>query len=134
MANLDKLLRKLEQNKENAEKTTTHELKIAGEKFEVRTLTQKEKREFFYIQQAGKTSFTVGEMVKIMKPYIYKSFTELPALATKAKENGLIKSYYDIVEELFNAEELIDIIEFISEINKIFETNAVKEIEEIKKQ
>lgn len=133
MANLDKLLRKLEQNKENAEKTTTHKLTVAGETFEVRTLTEKERREFMYIQQAGKTSFTVGEIVKMMKPFIYKSFTELPALATKAKDSGLIKSYYDIVEELFSADELIDIANFIAETNKLFEMNVNKDIEEIKK-
>lgn len=134
MANLDKLLRRLEQNKENAEKTTTHQLTIAGETFDVRTLTEKEKREFMYLQQVGKKGFTVGEIVKMMKPYIYKSFTELPALATKAKEDGLIKSYYDIVEDLFEPSEIIDIVSFITDINKLFKMNINEEIEELKKQ
>ena len=31
MANLDRLLKRIEQNKDNAEKTTTHQLTIAGE-------------------------------------------------------------------------------------------------------
>ena len=97
-------------------------------------LTEKEKKEFVYMQQAGRISFTVGEMVKMMKPFIYKSFTELPALATKAKEEGLIKSYYDIVEELFSPAELIEIIEFITDINKLLETDLKKGIEEQKKQ
>ena len=133
MANLDKLLRKLEQNKENAEKTTTHKLTVAGETFDVRTMTRAEKRDFFYSQEAGKTSFTAGDLIKKMKKTIYNCLN-LNALAVKAKEDGLINSYYDVVEALFEPEELIEIIGFITEKSGISPNEPEKEIEEVKKQ
>ena len=71
MANLDKLLRKIEQNKETENDTKTFPLEIAGEKFDVRTMTRKEKREFIYAQEAGTANMTAGDIVKRMKPFVY---------------------------------------------------------------
>ena len=132
MANLDKLLRKLEQNKENAEKTTTHKLTVAGETFDVRTMTRAEKRDFIYSQEAGKTSLVAGDLIKKMKKTIYNCLN-LKGLAAKAKEEGLIDSFYDVIELLFEPEEIIEIVGFIFEINKLSQNDINKDIEEIKK-
>ena len=133
MANLDKLLKKIEKNKETAEEIKTFPLTIASETFEVKTMTRREKREFFYAQEAGKTNFTAGDLIKKMKPFIYKAL-ELKELAVKAKEQELITSYYDVVEALFEPDEILEIINFIVEINNISATNAESELDDIKKQ
>lgn len=133
MANLDKLLRKIEQNKETENDTKTFPLEIAGEKFDVRTMTRKEKRDFIYAQEAGTANMTAGDIVKRMKPFVYKAL-DLAPLATKAKDEGLIKSYYDVVEALFEPEQILEIISFITTINGITSENVNEEIEEIKKQ
>ncbi len=133
MANLDKLLKKIEKNKETAEEIKTFPLTIAGETFEVKTMTRREKREFFYAQEAGKTNFTAGDLIKKMKPFIYKAL-DLKELAVKAKEQELITSYYDVVEALFEPDEILEIINFIVEINNISATNAESELDDIKKQ
>ena len=133
MANLDKLLRKIEQNKETENETKTFPLEIAGEKFDVRTMTRKEKRDFIYAQEAGTANMTAGDIVKRMKPFVYKAL-DLAPLATKAKDEGLIKSYYDVVEALFEPEQILEIISFITTINGITSENVNEEIEDIKKQ
>lgn len=132
MANLDKLLKKIEHNKNNADKTTTHQLTIDGEVFEVRTMTRAEKREFIYAQETGKTSMTAGDIVKKMKRFIYNSMN-LKELAVKAKDAGLIVSYYDVIESLFEPEQIIEIIAFITEINGITEKDIAEDVEETKK-
>lgn len=132
MANLDKLLKKIEKNQETAEEVKTFPLVIGGETFDVKTMTRKEKREFFYSQEAGKTNFTAGELIKKMKPFIYKAL-DLAPLAARAKEDGLIVSYYDVVEALFEPDEIIEIISFITEINNISSKDIESEVEEIKK-
>lgn len=134
MANLDKLLRKIEKNKETENEVTTHELTIADETFEVLTMTAKEKRDFYYKQEVGKDKKTVGDIVKMAKPFIYRSL-QLSQLAVKAKDAGYIASYYDVVEALFTPDEIVDIIAFITEINKLGEVNPeTDEVEEVKKQ
>lgn len=132
MANLDKLLRKIEQNKETENNTKTYPLEIAGEKFEVKTMTRKEKRDFVYAQEAGSANMTAGDIVKKMKPFVYKSLN-LSELAVKAKDEGYIKNYYDVVEALFDPEEILEIISFITTINGISGDVINEEIEEIKK-
>ena len=123
----------IEKNKETAEEIKTFPLTIAGETFEVKTMTRREKREFFYAQEAGKTNFTAGDLIKKMKPFIYKAL-DLKELAVKAKEQELITSYYDVVEALFEPDEILEIINFIVEINNISATNAESELDDIKKQ
>ena len=132
MANLDRLLKKIEHNKYNAEKTTTHQLNIGGETFEVRTMTRAEKREFIYAQETGKSSMTAGDIVKKMKRFIYNALN-LKDLAVKAKDAGLIVSYYDVIEAVFEPEQIIEIIAFITEINGITSQVVEDELEEIKK-
>lgn len=132
MANLDKLLRRIERNKENAEKTTTHHLTIGDDTFEVKTMTRAEKRQFIYVQETGKSSMTAGDIVKKMKPFVYKALN-LKELAIKAKDEGLINSYYDVIEALFEPEQIIEIIAFITEINGITASDVVEDVEELKK-
>lgn len=130
--NLDKLLRKIETNYEKGDKTETREYSIGGETYEVRTMTRKEKSEFLYSMQAKK-DMAVGEVVKMMIKPIYKSFG-LSQLATKAKDAGYIKNFYDVVEMLFEPEEIMEITGFLFEINNLTSDTLVEEIDDIKKQ
>lgn len=132
MANLDKLLRKIEKNKETENETKTYELEVAGEKFDVRTMTRKERRDFIYSQDANSSELKADDLVKKMKPFIYKALNLAP-LAEKAKDAGYIKSYYDVVEELFEPTEIFEIIAFIMKINNITGEEPKEELEEIKK-
>ena len=132
MANLDKLLRKIEQNKATENEVKTYPLTIGGETFEVATMSKVEKRQFVYAQETNKTTLTVGDMVKKMKPFIYKSLN-LKDLAVRAKDEGLINSFYDVVEALFEPEEIVEIIAFLAEINNVNEKVVEDEINEIKK-
>lgn len=133
MANLDKLLKQIEKNKETENEVKTFPLTIAGETFDVKTMTRKEKREFIYTQETNKPNMTAGDIVKKMKPFVYRAL-ELAPLAAKAKEAGYIASYYDVVEALFEPEQIIEIIGFITKINGISEDDVNEEIEELKKQ
>lgn len=132
MANLDKLLRKIEKNKETENETKTYPLEIAGETFDVRTMTRKERREFIYSQDANSSTLKADDLVKKMKPFIYKALNLAP-LAEKAKDAGYIKSYYDVVEELFEPTEIFEIIAFIMKINNVTGEEPKEEFEEIKK-
>lgn len=132
MANLDKLLRQIEKNKEVGDEVKTYPLTIAGETFEVKTMTRKEKREFIYTQETNKKNLTVGDIVKKMKPFVYRAL-ELAPLAVKAKDAGYINANFDVVEALFEPEQIIEIIGFITEINGISEKDVTEEIEELKK-
>lgn len=132
MANLDKLLRKIEKNKETENETKTYPLEIAGETFDVRTMTRKERRDFIYSQDANSDTLNAYDLVKKMKPFIYKALNLAP-LAEKTKDAGYIKSYYDVVEELFEPTEIFEIIAFIMKINNITGEEPKEELEEIKK-
>ena len=132
MANLDKLLRKIEKNNETENETKTFPLTIAGETFDVRTMTRKERQDFIYAQDANSANMSAGDLIKKMKPFIYKSL-DMAQLATRAKDAGYIKSYYDVVEALFEPNELLEIINFIIEINNITGEDVKGDIEEIKK-
>ena len=71
-------------------------------------------------------------MVKKMKPFIYKAL-DLKELAVRAKEAGYITSYYDVVEALFQPEEIVEIIAFLAEINNVTPKDVEGEIDELKK-
>lgn len=133
MANLDKLLKQIEKNKETENEVTTHQLTIAGETFDVKTMTRKEKRDFVYAQETNTKNMTAGDIVRKMKPFVYRAL-DLASLAAKAKEAGYINSYYDVVEALFEPEQIIEIIGFITDINGISEQVVTEDVEEIKKQ
>jgi len=133
MANLDKLLKQIEKNKATENEVTTHQLTIAGETFDVKTMTRREKRDFIYAQETNTKNMTAGDIVKKMKPFVYRAL-DLAPLATKAKEAGYISSYYDVVEALFEPEQIIEIIGFITDINGVSEKDVEGDIEETKKQ
>lgn len=130
--NLDKLLKKVELNKNTENEQKTYPLTIGGETYEVKTLTRAKKREFLYMNEIGQAKLKVGDIVKRAIPFIYISL-DLAALAERAKQDKLIVKYYDIVELLFEPDEIIQIIAFITEINNLTETSIEEEIEEIKK-
>ena len=130
--NLDKLLRKVEKNFENAENTETTKFTIGGETYDVRSMTRKEKTAFVYSMQAKQTT-TAGEIAKMMIKPIYDCFG-LKDLAVKAKDAGYINKYYDIVEMLFEPEEILEISAYLFTINKITEEIIEDEIDDIKKQ
>lgn len=131
MANLDKLLRKIEKNKETENEVKTYPLEIGGEKFEVKTMTRKQRRDFVYAQDANQ-NLKADEMVKRMKPFIYSAL-DLAPLAERAKAEGLINAYYDVIEALFEPTEIFEIIAFIIKINNITGDEALEELENIKK-
>ena len=132
MANLDKLLKKIEKNKETENNVKVHQLTIGDDTFDVKTMTRREKREFIYAQEAGKANMTAGDIIKKMKPFVYKAL-DLKELAVKAKDAGFINSYHDVVEALFEPEQIIEIIAFITEINNISEKDIEEDVEETKK-
>lgn len=132
MANLDKLLKKIEKNKETENDVKVHQLTIGDDTFDVKTMTRSEKRNFIYAQEAGKTNMTAGDIIKKMKPFVYKAL-DLKELAVKAKDAGFINSYHDVVEALFEPEQIIEIIAFITEINNISERDIEEDVEETKK-
>ena len=131
--NLDKLLKKLELNKASENEQKTYPFTIGGETYDVKTLTRTKKREFFYMNEIGKTNLKVGDIVKQSIPFIYHSLNLAP-LAERAKQDKLIVKYYDIVELLFEPDEIVQIIAFMTEINGISEKQADKDVEAIKKQ
>ena len=132
MANLDKLLKKIEKNKETENDVKVHQLTIGDDTFDVKTMTRSEKRNFIYAQEAGKANMTAGDIIKKMKPFVYKAL-DLKELAVKAKDAGFINSYHDVVEALFEPEQIIEIIAFITEINNISEKDIEEDVEETKK-
>ncbi len=136
MPNLDKLLKKIEKNKETENEVTTHQLTIADETFDVVTMTRREKRRFVYALE-GKKDITAGEIVDKTRPYIYSALG-LSELAVKAKEAGYIETFQEVIDVLFEPDEVLEIVAFIRDINGISKDEADKaitdEVEEIKKQ
>ena len=131
MANLDKLLRKIEKNTETDAKPEITEFKIGDETFEVRKLTRKEKSELMYSLEVGKSTKT-GDLVRLMIKPIYNCFN-LKDLAIRAKEAGYIKTYYDVVETLFEPEQIFEIISYIFEINNLANEKDLEAVEDLKK-
>ena len=130
--NLDKLLKKLEINKSTENEQKVYLLEIGGETYEVKTLTRAKKREFLYMNEIGQGKLKIGEIVKRAIPFIYQSLGLAP-LAERAKQEKLIVKYYDVVELLFEPDEIVQIIAFITEINNLSEAKVEEEVEEIKK-
>lgn len=143
MANLDKLLKQIEKNQANDQEDITTNITIGGENFELRKLRRNDKREYSYIfselcmgyaRKGEKPNIPMAKLAKISIPYIYKSVVELPQLAVKAKEKGLITAYYDIVEETFDVFQLMEIVTEILTFNNITPEDAASEVEALKKQ
>lgn len=131
MGNLDKLLKQIETNKDTGNEVTIHQLTIAGETFDVKTMTREQKMNFIFNRKTV-DNCTFGDIVKWAKPIIYTSL-DLAPLAVKAKDAGYINSYYDVIEALFNPIEIAEIISFICEINFLGNENILEAVEDIKK-
>ncbi len=131
--NLDKLLKKIELNKQTENEVKTFPLTIDGETYQIRTLTRAKKREFLYMNEIGKSNLTIGDIVKKSIPYIYQSIEGIKNLAERAKQEKLIVKYYDVIEYLFEPDEIIEIVGFMTEINNISEKQMEEDVEEIKK-
>lgn len=122
MENLDKYLKRIEDNVNYQTSDYEIEIKSLGEKMKIRTLTLAEQREWQNSIPAGGLK-TVGDITenKSMRKIIY-TVMDLKDIATTAKEKGLIQSYYDVLDYLFTVEDLIDIIHNITD--HINEKNA----------
>lgn len=131
MANLDKLLKKIEKNSLDKDKQEKYDYTIGGETYEVLTMTRKQKADFIYKQKLGQDGLNVGDLVKSLLPTIYYCF-QLKDLAIKAKDAGYINSYYEVVETLFEPDELIEIVSHLVEKNGLG-ASAKEEIDELKK-
>lgn len=116
MENLDKLLRKIEKNYSDKEKRETSTLTIKDNDYEVVTLTRSEKSDLFFSQT--KELKTMKDIYKWLQPFIYKSL-QLKPLALKAKEMGYINSYYEIIDMLFEVDEIAQIVKYIFKINNL---------------
>lgn len=135
MKSLDEYLKKLEdaKNKET-EKHIIH-IDSLDDDMEIRTLSHAEKKELVYSERIRKE--TVGDMLTaVMIKTIYNCMN-LSEIAVAAKERGLINSYYDIVEHLFEPDDLADIIGKIYEINGLSKPKALEKaadsgVEELK--
>lgn len=116
MENLDKLLRKIEKNYSDKEKRESSTLTIKDNDYEVVTLTRSEKSDLFFSQT--KELKTMKDIYKWLQPFIYKSL-QLKPLALKAKEMGYINSYYEIIDMLFEVDEIAQIVKYIFKINNL---------------
>ena len=105
---------------------------IGNETYEIRTFTRNERKELL-LSASTLANGKLNDVVKVFKPYIYKALN-LAQLATQAKEAGYIKSYYDVIDYLFEPLEIFEVISFIMQINKLAENDLVSEtIEDLKK-
>ena len=117
MENLEKLLKKIEFNYHNKDKKETAEFKINDETYNVLLLNRIEKANLIFSRQNGEFN-NLKEIYEWLKPVIYKSF-QLKEAAVEAKERGFIKSYYDVVDMLFEPPDIIKIIEFLLKANNL---------------
>lgn len=129
MENLEQLLKRVEKNFTEKDKREKVEYVYKDNTFEVLTMTRKEKMDFVFSYKGDKKN--VAAFYEWMKPFIYKSF-QLKELALKAKEEGYIKTYYEIVDFLFDPEDLTKIMKFIAEINNM--SNFSNEVNDFQKK
>lgn len=129
MGNLDKLLKKIEKNYFNKDKREKSTLTIKDIEYEVVTLTRGEKSDLFFSQT--KELKTMKDIYKWLQPFIYKSL-QLKDIANKAKEEGYINSYYEIIDLLFDVNEISEIIKHIFKINNL--ENYKNEVLEFQKK
>ena len=129
MENLEKLLKTVEKNFTDKDKREKFEYVYNDNTFEVLTLTRKEKMDLMFSFSGDKTS--QKDVYEWMKPCIYKTF-QLKELAIRAKEEGYINTYYEIIDFLFEPEDFGNILSFIFKINNL--KNFSKEVNELQKK
>ena len=127
---LDKYLKVVMQNKQENE---THQCSVflpdMKEEFTFRTLTPAEVREVTFSLPYNTKCFADIYKSKVFKKTIYNA-CDLAPLALKAKEQGLISSYYDIIDYLFSPNDVLELWLAIMNENKI--GAAVSEDDELK--
>ncbi len=116
MENLDKFLRKIEKNYLEKNKREEVDFHLNGEVYKVLLLTREEKLELLF-SNAGRLK-SLKEIYEWLKPIIYKCFG-LKEAAIRAKEEGYIKTYYEVIELVFEPCEIKRIINFILRANKL---------------
>lgn len=128
--NLDNLLKEIEKKSENAQVQEKHSFRIKNEDFEVLSFTPRRRDEF--VLDISACASDLKRQINVVIPYIYEAF-QLQELAVRAKENGLIDRYYDIVKKLFNTEEILSATAFLYKINNVWGTGVEGSVDEIKK-
>lgn len=115
MENLDKYLKRIEDNLNYKTEEYEIEVKSIGNTMKIRTLTLPEQRAWYNSMPIGGTKL-VGDYTTnpTFRKIIY-DVMDLKEIAVVAKEKGLIKSYYDVLDYLFTVEDLVDIIKDISD-------------------
>lgn len=115
MENLDKYLKRIEENLNHKTEEYEIEVKSIGSKMKIRTLTLPEQRAW-YNSMPVSGSKLVGDFTtnKTIRKIIY-DVMDLKEIALAAKERGLINTYYDVLDYLFTVEDLVDIIKDISD-------------------
>lgn len=120
-----KLNKYLEVVSSNKRETETAErsvfLKGLNDEFTFRTLTRKEVREITFSLPYNTKCFQDIYNNKVFRKTIYNCCGLAP-LATKAKEQGLINTYYDIIDYLFSSDDIVTLWLAIMEENKIGES------------
>ena len=129
MENLEKMLKRVEKNflEKNERKKVEYTYKDMS--FEVLTFNRAEKAELLFSWVGGE--YNLKDVYMWLKPWIYKAF-QLKDIAVKAKEEGYIKTYYEVIDYLFDPEDIPKIMEFIAKINDM--KNITKEVNELQKK
>lgn len=128
MENLEKYLKKIEENVNYQTSDYEIEIKSLGCNMKIRTLTLSEQRSWFNCMPVGGSKL-VGDFTtnKTIRKIIY-DIMDLKEIAVVAKEKGLINSYYDVLDYLFTVEDLVDIIKDISDRMDTKENDGVDDL------
>lgn len=116
---LDKYLKVVMQNKQG---TQTQKCSVflpdMQEEFTFRTLTPAEVREVTFSLPYDTKCFADIYKSKVFKKTVYNA-CDLAPLATKAKEQGVIATYYDIIDYLFSPNDILELWLAIMDKNNI---------------
>lgn len=127
---LDKYLKVVAENKKGTE---THQRSVflpdMKEDFSFRTFTPAEVREVTFSLPYDTKCFADIYKSKVFRKTVY-NVCDLAPLATKAKEQGLISSYYDIIDYLFSPNDILELWLAIMRENNI--GSSVQKDEELK--
>ena len=129
---LESYLKRIEENKANAEKTEkkTVFLPDLGEDFEFRTMTRAEKRDLkFNLNFNIKCANDVFSN-KAVRKIIYDC-ADLAPLADEAKRQGKIKTFYDVIDMFFSPDDLITLWGAFLEENDLGKGSLQEEKKEV---
>ncbi len=124
------MMKKIEKAFFQRNKREKTDFPLNGEVWEVLLLTRQEKADLIYSIKSDTTS-SFKSVLEWLKPSIYKAF-QLKEAAIKAKSEGYITTYYDVIERLFDPDELVEIVHFMLSKNNIHPISIRKELIETK--